>query len=218
MMLPPRPCAAICRRQARVVRKAPSRWMASIRLQSSNRRSTSGEMICTPALETRTSTPPNWATTFATPPSTCFSSVTSMVPPGAAGPSARAVSSAPRMSAMATRAPSCKYRSAMARPIPLAAPVTMATLPCSFMTASFWRSQRPPENPAELAEDPAPEGDHADHEDGALGDSDPGAELGQIVFQGGQEDRAGDGTEDRAEPADQRHEDHFAARVPVHVG
>ena len=59
-----RTCAA---GTALVVRKAPSRWMASIFFHSANGNSSSGWTIWMPALLTRMSTPPQAATTSATP-------------------------------------------------------------------------------------------------------------------------------------------------------
>ena len=48
----------------------------------------------------------------------------------------------PLMSAATTLAPSSTNRSAMARPNPEAAPVTIATLPASFMSTSLQRRRR----------------------------------------------------------------------------
>src|SRR5271157_3911576 len=95
-----------------------------------------------PALLTRMSTPPNAATTAATPSMTAFSSVTSIATPSAWPPLARisaAVASAASLarSAIATLAPSPAKTSAMSLPMPLAAPVMMAVLSLSFMVISF---------------------------------------------------------------------------------
>src|SRR3954452_876153 len=92
-----------------------------------------GAMCWMPAFDTITSTEPNSRTQAATPASTCCSSVTSIV---TASPEiSRAAASAPRAltSAMQTFAPSFVNARAMARPSPLAAPVTSAAFPWSFM-------------------------------------------------------------------------------------
>src|SRR5215831_8612676 len=106
MMLPPEPCLYIRCSTARVVRNAPSRWMLKSFFQSANLNSSSGATIWMPALLTSTSTFPNCSTVRATPASTCCSFVTSMTTP------------------MASRAKVM----AISLPMPLAAPVTMATL------------------------------------------------------------------------------------------
>ena len=71
MMLPPVPCLYICRSAARVVRKAPSRWMASIFFHLANSNSSIGATIWMPALLTRMSTRPKASTALAMPASTC---------------------------------------------------------------------------------------------------------------------------------------------------
>ena len=81
MMLPPLPAAYMCGRQALVVRKAPSRWMASIFFHSAKGNSSIGCTIWMPALLTRMSTPPQAATTAATPALTASSLATSMATP-----------------------------------------------------------------------------------------------------------------------------------------
>src|SRR5687767_5157431 len=86
-----------------------------------------------PALLTRTSTPPHAEATSATPRFTCSSLVTSMATPRPLISSAAACAWALLRSAMATRAPSWAKRTAMALPMPLAAPVTRQTLFRSFM-------------------------------------------------------------------------------------
>src|SRR5437763_6971761 len=95
-----------------------------------------------PALLIRMSTPPYAATVAATPALTCCSFVTSIATPRASPPadliSAAAPSAASRFrSAMTTFAPSRAYRCAMALPMPLTAPVTIATFPSSFMAEPF---------------------------------------------------------------------------------
>src|SRR6266850_233500 len=138
MMLPPRPERCMCGSTARVVRKAPSRWMASIFFQSEKGNSSSGCTIWMPALLTSTSTPSHARTTAATAASTCSSRVTSIATASALPP-LRVISSATAWaaslfrSAIATRAPSRAKRRAISLPMPLAAPVTMQILLRRFM-------------------------------------------------------------------------------------
>ena len=116
--------------------------MAKRVFQSANLKLSTGSTICTPALETRMSTPPNFATTASTPASTWASSVTFMATPMAlwpVGSKAAAVALAASMfrSAMATFAPCSRKARAMSLPMPLAAPVMMATLSCRLMLDPF---------------------------------------------------------------------------------
>src|SRR5262245_13728763 len=138
MMLPPDPCLYMCGSTARVVRNAPSRWIARSFFQSANGNCSSGLTIWTPALLTRMSIFPNCCTVRATPASTCCSLVTSMTTPSAlpAPPNSVAVASAAfwLRSAITTRAPSRTKVLAISLPMPLAAPVTMATLSLSRMS------------------------------------------------------------------------------------
>src|SRR3984893_2586766 len=122
----------ICFRQALVMRKAPSRWIASSRFQSANGKSTIGLTIWMPALLTSTSIRPYFAIVSAMPFSTAVSSATFMPTAKASEPLAlisRAVASAASRlrSAMTGVPPSAAKRSAISLPMPLAAPVTMAT-------------------------------------------------------------------------------------------
>src|SRR5213594_3829950 len=99
-------------------------------------------------LMTRTWTVPHCATTFATMPATAAASAMSTRHAAAAPPSfsiARATSAPPASfrSAIATRAPSRASAFAMARPIPLAAPVTIATRSRSFTGPPGGKSSRP---------------------------------------------------------------------------
>src|SRR5712692_1531963 len=141
MMLPPEPCLYIWRSAARVVRNAPSRWMLSSFFQSANGNSSIGATIWIPALLTSTSILLNCSIVRATPASTCCSLVTSMTTPSAlpAPPSSAAVASAAfwLRSAITTRAPSRTKVLAISLPMPLAAPVTMATLSLRRMSGSF---------------------------------------------------------------------------------
>ncbi len=142
MIEPPLPCAIIARIAARVVRKAPSTWMAIRRCQSASLKSTIGLMIWMPALEISTSTPPNCSTTLATPASTC-ASLTTFISTAIAWPPPALISSAVACAAVSTRsaittfAPAFEYSSAISLPMPLAAPVMMATLSLSVMCCSL---------------------------------------------------------------------------------
>src|ERR1700704_2476501 len=98
-----------------------------------NSNSSRGATIWMPALLTRMSSRPNAAIAFAMPASTCGSLVTSMATPTARLPDASssfAAESAPCWfrSAMTTLAPSSANFRAISLPMPLAAPVTTATL------------------------------------------------------------------------------------------
>src|SRR6185437_15217200 len=118
--MPPRSPWYMCFSAALVVRKPPSRWIASIFFQSAKANWSIGLMICTPALEIRMSRRPNAATTLSVPALTASSLV----------------------SAIATLAPCCAYSSAIALPRPLAAPVIRATLPLRLvMRCSFTNSE-----------------------------------------------------------------------------
>src|SRR4029453_15868065 len=93
----------------------------------------------TPALEHHRSTGPTSSSTRSTSRATAAWSVTSRATPSGAVPArAAATRSAPGPSRSATttaRAPSAANRSARARPIPRAPPVTTVTAPCRFVTA-----------------------------------------------------------------------------------
>ncbi len=141
MMEPPLPWAIIARIAARVVRNAPSAWMAISFFQSSYLNSTIGLMIWMPALLISTSTPPNCSTTLAVAASTAASSVTFIstaiaVPPPLLISSAVAWAAASARSAITTLAPSLANSSAISLPMPLAEPVMMATLSLSCMVFS----------------------------------------------------------------------------------
>src|SRR6516162_538344 len=123
----------MCLRQALVVRKAPSRWIASSRFQSAKGSSAIGLTIWIPALLTNTSIRPYFAIVSATPLSTAISSTTFIATAKASLPCAlisRAVASAASKfrSAMTGTPPSAAKRRAISLPMPLAAPVTIATL------------------------------------------------------------------------------------------
>src|ERR1700733_3888719 len=144
MMLPLR-CWYICRSAARVVRKAPSRWMASSRFQSANGSSSSGATIWIPALLTRTSIRPKAETAAAMPDSTSDSLVTSIATammrwPDPSSCSAVACAAVAFRSAITTLAPAAANVRAISLPMPLAAPVTTATLSLSCIRLAPYRS------------------------------------------------------------------------------
>src|SRR6516162_8493638 len=148
MIAPPAPLY-MCLRQAFVVRKAPSKWIASIFFQSLNGNSSIGYTIWMPALLTRISSRPNRSTVVAIPASTAASSLTSIATPTAVPPARLiwvAVASADCncRSAIATFAPSVPKRLAISLPMPLAAPVMIATLPssCPMKRIPVGRSER----------------------------------------------------------------------------
>src|SRR4029077_15055581 len=123
----------MCFRQALVMRKAPSRWIANSRFQSANGKSTTGLTIRMPALLTSTSIRPYFAIVSATPFSTAVSSATFIATAKASDPVpliSRAVASAASKlrSAMTGTPPSAAKRTAISLPMPLAAPVMIATL------------------------------------------------------------------------------------------
>src|SRR5262245_24741686 len=133
MMLPPVPSSYIWRSAARVVRNAPSRWIASICFHLANSNWSRGATIWIPALLTRMSSRPNAAIALAMPASTCGSLLTSIATPTARLPDASssfAAALAPCWfrSAMTILAPSLAKVRAISLPMPLAAPVTTATL------------------------------------------------------------------------------------------
>src|SRR5262245_44690619 len=144
MMLPPRPERCMWGSTARVVRNAPSRWMAIIFFQSAKGNSSIGCTIWMPALLTSTSTPSHSRATAATAEFTCSSLVTSIATASALPP-LRVISLATAWaaslfrSAMATRAPSRAKRRAISLPMPLAAPVTMQTLLRRFIAEGSCR-------------------------------------------------------------------------------
>src|SRR3954470_4115898 len=131
----PPPRRTICAISCFMHTKVPRRLMSRMRSHSSSSISCSGcALFSTPALLKAMSSRPNRSTTCATAASTCSGietshAITSTSPPAcfrAASVSLRATAVRSRM---ATRAPSAAKASAVARPMPLAAPVTRATLP-----------------------------------------------------------------------------------------
>src|SRR5277367_92977 len=77
---------------------------------------------------------------------------------------------------------------------------------------------RPPDRLADLADDSAPEQQHAGDENGALDHRDPLSELREIVLHRDDDDRAHDGAIERAHAAQQRHQYDFARRRETDVG
>ena len=130
----------------------PLPFTAITRSQSSSLVSTSPPVWTTPALAKRMSSRPNSWTASQTAARTWSARVTSTAAAIARWPAARrrAASSAARsvwVSARTTAAPSRQNRSAVASPIPDAAPVTSAALPASLMRLSRngpdWMGYRP---------------------------------------------------------------------------
>ncbi len=111
----PAPLASRSSRHARTVVMAPVRFTASARSHSRTYPSSSRRPpAATPAALTSTSTGPYRSRTPATAPATAAGSVTS-------------TGGSPPRSKVATSSPSATSRSAVARPIPLPPPVTIAT-------------------------------------------------------------------------------------------
>src|ERR1700733_8721501 len=133
MIDPPLPPADICLVAAFVVRKAPSRWIASIFFQLENSYSSMGATIWIPAFDTSTSILPSSFTARSMPLFTASSLVTSMatasaLPPAATMLLATFCAFSRFRSAITTAAPRLASLRAHCSPIPLAAPVTSATL------------------------------------------------------------------------------------------
>ena len=108
-----------------------------MRSHSSTGASTTGPRSITPALLTRMSSRPWLATVCATAASAAARSVTSAsitdaLAPPAPSSSASALSRSPRRATSVTAAPSAASRRAVASPMPLDAPVTIATVPSSM--------------------------------------------------------------------------------------
>src|SRR5207249_9159038 len=131
MILPAR-CRIITRPTACEKRNTPVRFVATIASHSDRGRSSSGERIRYPALLTRISMRPNALRVCATAPSTCRASPTSHATASARRPSARTrpatgSSASLRRLHTTTSAPTRASSTAIARPIPWLAPVTIAT-------------------------------------------------------------------------------------------
>src|ERR1700740_518991 len=123
-------------------RKAPSRWMASIFFQSENAYSSIGATIWIPAFDTSTSMLPSSCTARSMPLLTASSFVTSIatasaLPPAATMLSATFCAFSRFRSAITTTAPRLASLRAHCSPIPLAAPVTSATLLFNDMLRSL---------------------------------------------------------------------------------
>src|SRR5882762_5974786 len=134
MLPPPRIRMAIAANF--VTTKAPTRLMRSTSAKSAAAISTSAARRRTAAELTRMSTPPCSRAAAATSRSTSASLETSPLtalawPPDLAMASTTSASGSGRRPKTTTRAPSLAKRMAAARPIPVPAPVTIATLPSS---------------------------------------------------------------------------------------
>ena len=131
MMLPER-WAAITRPACLVPSSTPPTCTAMVRAKTSASKSTTGVMFPgVPALLTMMSSRPKRPTAWSTSALTSASTVTSARTKTARSPraAARASPSASRRPASTTLAPSAMNFSAIAAPMPLVAPVTIATLP-----------------------------------------------------------------------------------------
>src|SRR5204862_4316483 len=131
------PCRSMWGSTAWVQAIGPRRLRARIRSQNAGVVSTNGIGRSQPALLTRTWTVPQRATTLATMPATAAASVMSTrhaaaAPPSFSVPRATSVPPASFRAAIATRAPAGASALAIARPMALAPPVTIATRSRSF--------------------------------------------------------------------------------------
>src|SRR3954468_10645634 len=129
---PPRPCSTITRATDWATRNMPRRLTATIRSHSSVVRSRNGLRQAVPALLTRTSIPPRWDSAAVTSSATPLGSLTSTLTPDTS-PIRRRSSTVPRTCSSSrpptvTRQPSCRKRSAVARPMPLLPPETSTRL------------------------------------------------------------------------------------------
>src|SRR3954451_9888234 len=148
-------CSRNCTAQARLMLKEPLRWTARTSDQSDQLMRWKMRSRRMPALLTRMSTRPKAVSAALTISSAFLGSAMESVdaiasPPPAlislttswAGPaSAPAPSRLAPMSQTTTRAPSCASNSAIPRPMPRAAPVTIATLPATIPEA-IWVDPR----------------------------------------------------------------------------
>ena len=139
-MMLPLFCLYIWRSAARVVRNAPSRWIASSRFHLANSKSTIGATIWMPALLTSTSSAPKVCDHLGG--SGFHLLLIGDVHGDADGALAGRIDLArggigcfASRSAMATLAPSRANMTAISLPMPLAAPVMMATLSFKRMKA-----------------------------------------------------------------------------------
>jgi hypothetical protein len=133
-MAPPPPCATIWRPAALLASTRPRRFTRSTRSSSSAGISSTGACGKIPALFTRMSNPPNLATHCSTMRWPASSSPTSSasvstLPWAPASRSAAHRSAASSRSTSSTSAPPSTNRRAMANPMPIAAPVTIARRP-----------------------------------------------------------------------------------------
>ena len=118
-------------------RNAPVRFTSSVRCQRSSSTSAAAPPNPRPAFATTTSSPPNASTAVATAARTCPSSAVS---PATARPPVSAATSSSgsgRRPVTTTFAPSRANMRAVAAPIPVPPPLTIATLPSSRICASL---------------------------------------------------------------------------------
>ena len=140
MILPPPPCFTIWRAAAWEQRNGPVKSTAIIFCQRSRGNSRNGRLNSMPALLTRMSIRPKvdtaWSIRFWTCTGSDTSAWTATLRPPAAVIFCSVSSAVPGLptKSTTTAAPSFANFTERACPMPLAAPVTMATLPCSLMT------------------------------------------------------------------------------------
>ena len=136
----PSPCAARSGRKARIPWMTPHRLTPSTHFHAESGPNHGSARLATPALLQTTCTDPKRSIAAAARALTAASSLTSVgtasvLPPRPAICSAAARSAGCSTSASTTSSPARANRSASAKPIPLAAPVTTATFPAvSSMT------------------------------------------------------------------------------------
>src|SRR5215218_2649412 len=104
-------------------------------------------------------------------------------------------------------------------PLPRIQPSTPIHLfPDSHLVPARTRGLPAAEQGLQLADDAAAEQEHAEHEDDALDDRDPGAQRREVILHRGDHERPDDRAEHGSHAANQRHEHDFARHAPMHVG
>ena len=128
-----------CGRQARTVRKTPSRLTSMVRSKASGSIERTKPVGATPAFAITTSMPPKRSTTDSTTPARASVSVTSASNAAASGPHccATRASSSGSSPTRAIRAPRAASWRAVSAPIPRAAPVMRMVLPRRSMAGAL---------------------------------------------------------------------------------
>src|SRR5216683_6345502 len=163
---------------------------------------------------------PQVVTVFSIAAASCASLVTSHATPNAWPPLAliflaAASAALASRSATQTRAPSCAKSSAICKPIPLPAPVTIAM---RFFRVSAIFSKRTFHERANFTDDAAPEGEYADDEHAAGEHADPRSVRRKIILERCYEKRSHRWTDRRPHSAEQSHEHDGPRAMPVHIG